>query len=281
MSIQSQSSSTDETLLHRDCPICPPDRVEEPHLLRRVKHWALVQCGSCGFVFLQNPPLPAVVAESFGWVNSLKEEKRRRRTDEPVVYRLSRLGRLPKKILHRDKLRRLMLKFVSEGRVLDLGCGRGQRVESLPDSVVPVGIELEPGPAAAADAAFREKGGYCICAPSSEGLTKLAEANFDGAILYAYLEHEPEPHVVLEALASVLRPGACVIIKVPNYGSINRVLRGTRWCGFRFPDHVNYFSPATLGRLANACGFEVARCGFSDGWFLSDNMWMVLRKPSA
>jgi hypothetical protein len=54
---------------------------------------------------------------------------------------------------------------------------------------------------------------------------------------------------------------------------------GRRWCGFRYPDHLNYFTPDTLRRLARQAGFE---CGFGPGWRLpvSDNMWALLRKPA-
>ncbi len=31
---------------------------------------------------------------------------------------------------------------------------------------------------------------------------------------------------------------------------------GRSWCGWRFPDHINYFSPATLGHLVVDIGFS-------------------------
>jgi hypothetical protein len=33
---------------------------------------------------------------------------------------------------------------------------------------------------------------------------------------------------------------------------------GGRWCGVRLPDHVNYFTPGHLRRMADATGFDSA-----------------------
>jgi len=40
------------------------------------------------------------------------------------------------------------------------------------------------------------------------------------------------------------------------YACLARQLRGRRWCGYRWPDHVNYFTPETLGSFLRTHGFE-------------------------
>ena len=52
---------------------------------------------------------------------------------------------------------------------------------------------------------------------------------------------------------------------------------GRRWCGFRYPDHLNYFSPNTLRAMANKAGFETS-FGLTGCLPTSDNMWAVLTK---
>ena len=76
--------------------------------------------------------------------------------------------------------------------------------------------------------------------------------------------------------ARTLRAGGRVIVKVPNYASWNRRLRGTRWCGYRWPDHVNYFTPATLAAAARAAGLEVVRMNAFDRLPISDSLYAVL-----
>jgi hypothetical protein len=64
---------------------------------------------------------------------------------------------------------------------------------------------------------------------------------------------------------------------VPNFASWNRVIRGAKWCGFRYPDHVNYFSPRTLKLLAEVSGYRMEPQHITDRLPFSDNMYAVLR----
>jgi hypothetical protein len=69
------------------------------------------------------------------------------------------------------------------------------------------------------------------------------------------------------------------VVKVPNWACINRSVRGERWCGFRWPYHVNYFTPDTLREMAARAGLVVSRMSRIDVSPLSDNMYAVLMKP--
>ena len=77
------------------------------------------------------------------------------------------------------------------------------------------------------------------------------------------------------AAQGVIAPDGVLIIKVPNYGSVNRRVFGRRWCGFRFPDHMNYFTPESLVRLCAECGLGVRAFSWLDRLPTSDNMWLV------
>jgi hypothetical protein len=55
----------------------------------------------------------------------------------------------------------------------------------------------------------------------------------------------------------VLAPGGSIYVRVPNYGSLNRRMLGAKWCGFRYPDHVNYFTTTSLGAMAGDCGLKL------------------------
>jgi predicted SAM-dependent methyltransferase len=96
-------------------------------------------------------------------------------------------------------------------------------------------------------------------------------------MLRSYLEHELNPLAVLQELHRTLQPGGVALIKVPNYASLNRRIMGRRWCGFRHPDHLNYFTPKTLRMIAERAGFE---CITNPIWYIptNDNMRALLRK---
>ena len=152
----------------------------------------------------------------------------------------------------RDKLQRLMERYMPRGDVLDVGCGNGHRLDRWPPECVPFGIELEAQVIPEARARFEARGGRVVHAPAVDGMREFADGAFDGAILRAYLEHEPDPRAVLSALRPKLKKAATAIVKVPNYGCLNRKVRGSRWCGFRFPDHVNYFTPDSLRTMVKS-----------------------------
>ena len=85
---------------------------------------------------------------------------------------------------------------------------------------------------------------------------------------------------VLQKILRILRSGAHLIIKVPNYVCLNRVIMGKKWCGFRYPDHVNYWTPKTLIKIISDTGFQIVRFNIRDRFPTSDNMWLVARKPA-
>jgi hypothetical protein len=77
----------------------------------------------------------------------------------------------------------------------------------------------------------------------------------------------------------VLAPGGFAVVKVPNYASLNRMVMGAHWCGFRYPEHLNYFTPKSLAGMAAKAGFA-AGFGLTGRLPTSDNMWAVLTKPA-
>jgi len=181
------------------------------------------------------------------------------------------------RLLPRKKMPDLVARHAAPGNVVDLGCGTGTQLDGLADAYVPYGIEISSEAAAAAGRHFSPRGGRAINAPSLEGLKSFAEGFFTAATLRSYLEHELHPRAVLTELHRTLAPGGVALIKVPNYASLNRRVTGRKWCGFRYPDHLNYFTPASLARMAADCGYE-ARFGPTDRLPTSDNMYAVLRK---
>ncbi len=263
----------------RVCPLCGADNRAQLINPYSQAPWEIKTCAKCGFVYLENPPNYAELEENFAWEKTSAAEEARRNTARPLAKRLSRAFRhFRQRVLKRDKLTYLLYRHLPKGKVLDIGCGGGSVLKDLPVRYEPHGIEISKVLAAQADALARPRGGHVVQASAVAGLAQFPADAMDGALLSAFLEHEAQPAVLLKELHRVLRPGAPVIIKVPNYACINRAVRGAKWCGFRHPDHVNYFTPPSLARLARDCGFRIARCTLGDRWPLSDNLWMVLEK---
>jgi hypothetical protein len=115
-----------------------------------------------------------------------------------------------------------------------------------------------------------------VQASAPDGLARLPERHFRLILLASFLEHEIQPLPVLRRCRELLVDDGHAVVKVPNYACWNRRLRGARWCGFRWPDHVNYFTPGSLREMAARAGLQVARMAFRDRHPLSDSLYAVL-----
>jgi SAM-dependent methyltransferase len=264
---------------HRDCPLCGRNNDGVPSSGYSHGPWAIKECPACRFVYIDSAPHYQVQAETMAWERTTRVEEQRRAAIRPISYRASKRTRFRMGILPKRTMLCCIAARIEHGNVLDLGCGAGQAMESFPLSFTPFGIEISSEAAAIADRVFRSSGGYAINAPCIEGLGRFGAGFFAAASLRSYLEHEAEPLPVLENLWRVLAPGGFAVVKVPNYGSLNRKVMGARWCGFRYPDHLNYFTPKALGTMAAKAGFGIS-FGRTGRLATSDNMWAILTKSA-
>ena len=268
-------------LIHRLCPACKRDNRHRENSKYSRDPWRIKQCFDCGFVFLENTPAYEALVSEFAWESTSHAEKMERRRREPVKQFLSDCSKhLRRRLLKRDKLRRLIGRHIPPGNVLEVGCAAGAILSALPAHHVPYGVEISEYLAKKGNRALARRGGHILHADALSGVGRFEADFFTGIIMSAFLEHEADPGGLLRACLRVLEPGGRIIIKVPNYGCVNRWLRGPRWCGFRYPDHVNYFTPASLRRLCEDAGYAVHQFTYVDRHPLSDNMWMVIRKAA-
>ncbi|HXE92006.1 MAG TPA: class I SAM-dependent methyltransferase [Terriglobales bacterium] len=263
----------------RGCPLCGRDNSACPRLSYAAHPWVLRECAGCGLVYLENPPPYEALEADLAWEKTWAAEHERRLSEEPVFGRVAQaINWMRAHVLHRDKLSELILRYVAPGPVLDVGCADGRALDRLPAGYIPFGIEVSRELHALADARFSRRGGRALRADALSGMQQLSHAFFEGIVMCSFLEHERQPRQALERAALLLKPGARLILKVPNFACWNRAVRGARWCGFRSPDHVNYFTPRLLARLVSDCGLKVRRFGPFDRFPTSDNMWLVAEK---
>ncbi len=256
----------------RPCPACDSARATRIEAYSP-PDWDVVRCDACGFVYLGNPVNHAALEEDFAWEKTY-EEKSRKGGSSP----LSGLNRKLRRLLgHRpgSRAQKVWAKLFEKGRILDIGCGDFLRP---PESSTPYGIELSVGLHARIDPRMRARGGYCLHAPGAEGINEFEPEFFDGIIMSSYLEHETEMMRVLRGAYRALKPGGRVFIRVPNFGSINRRVMGARWCGFRYPDHVNYFTLASLRDVAAKAGFHQTKLLNRANLWIDDNIQALLIK---
>ena len=244
-------------------------------------------------VYLENPPAYEALEDEFAWEKTYAAEKKRRFKEEPVLSRVSAIAKWARLNLKKPRVVKTGASQLSQLRrlfpneeslvLVDVGCGYGDKAERIADMTrvptKPVGVEVSLALAENANQRLRRFGGYCVQKPAVEGMGEFSDDSVHLVVLSSFLEHEVQPVELLTACGRKLAPGGRVIIKVPNFGSLNRQVRKERWCGFRYPDHVNYFTPKTLRATVEKAGLAVQRMGFMDRMPTSDNMWLIAERP--
>ncbi len=235
--------------------------------------WPVVACNSCGFVYLGRVPDYEDLSVNLAWEKQHAEEKERRkktnklaRFDALTRFRL-KFGKVVDRMRHTRAVG-------AGGRVLEIGCGGSTRI---PEGPTPYGIEISEGLSKKARPIFEARGGAVHHEPATTGIEKFPESFFDNIIMRSYLEHEAQPRLILERAFRRLKPGGTILLRSPNYNSANRFIMGSEWCGFRFPDHVNYFTPRSLKALAQSIGYEFRWMNWMS--LFDDNLIVELRKP--
>jgi len=279
--------------MKRVCPLL--ERETRSHTLDIAPPpWIVRECEESGMVFLENPPGYEPLNDELAWEVTYAREVEARKAAEPALYAMSTAAkRFRRRVLKRHKVADMATELVRgsaspEIRLLDLGCGDGDLLGIVMDRLDgearrrcrPHGIEISQELARRSDAALAPLGGRCVHAPALQGLAGFPDGFFDLIVMSSFLEHEIQPLPLLREARRALRGGGRVLVKVPNYASWNRRLRGVRWCGYRWPDHVNYFTPATLSAMAGAAGLLVERMNAFDRFPLSDSLYAVLARPA-
>ena len=258
---------------HRVCPACAGDHPVDLEMYSP-DPWVIVECGSCAFVYLKNPPGYEALKEDFAWETTYaakKESSKGSTVFSPMARKLrNALG------MYRDQNRLFRRYFGNSGKVLDVGSGMGTRI-SAPQ--IPFGIELSSGLHKQSDALMKTQGGYCIHGAGADAIWNFDPGMFDGIVMFSYLEHESEVLKVLRGAHRALNNEGGVFVRVPNFASLNRRVIGPKWCGFRYPDHVNYFTLQSLRDIAHRAQFTVQLIN-KVTLPVDDNISVLLRKSN-
>lgn len=275
-----QENFTTNKVTYRLCPLCNTDNTDIKPSIYSKDQWRIKKCTMCKLVYLENPPQYEDLEEIYAWEKTSSQVAEEKIKKDSILRRGVRvLERYKDNLIQRDKLMDIVNKYFPPGPVIDVGCGGGQVISRLDKKYTPYGIEVSRKLSGNAQKIAESRGGRVFCGNALLGLDTFEKDFFTAAIMSAYFEHESAPGDVLKKILRILKPGAPLVIKVPNYGCLNRMVTQKNWCGFRYPDHVNYWTPKTLKQIITNKGFEIVRFNIWDRFPTSDNMWLIACKP--
>ncbi len=150
------------------------------------------------------------------------------------------------------------IKFVENGRYLDVGCGMGY----FPLVMKYLGMNPHGVEPADFDPELSEK--YSL------NITKsiLEEAGyendyFDVITLNHVFEHVPNPSETMEELYRILKPGGYLIIAVPVSDSLASKVFGKYWAQLDTPRHLYLFSTEILKKYAKKYNFDILKIRYN------------------
>jgi len=141
---------------------------------------------------------------------------------------------------------RLFRRYCTSGSVLDVGCSSGAFLWQL-NQRFPAAYQILGTDVSGAPLDYAESRGVPVIRGDFLA-DSFSGKQFDAVTLWAVLEHLAEPRRFIEKTASLLKPNGLCFVLVPNMNSLAVCLLGARY-RYIYPQHLNYFSAATLRKL--------------------------------
>lgn len=145
--------------------------------------------------------------------------------------------------------------FKERGTILEVGCATGFFLAYARNVGWEVwGIETSEYAARYA----RESLGLKVLT-GTVSTVNLPERYFDVIMMSHVLEHFPDPLNALRQMRSWLKHDGILVIRVPDIGSLDAIVYGRNWEGWRIPYHLYHFSPRSLRAMLRRAGFRVLK----------------------
>ena len=160
----------------------------------------------------------------------------------------------------------LWLPWRAEAKVLEIGCGNGDRLVQL-KLLGWQTLGVEPDPKSAEIASSR---GLEIINHTFES-ELMPENSVDAILLCHVIEHLSKPLEALIECRRLLKPGGILIMLTPNTESLGHRYFGRNWLHLDPPRHLYLFNTNNMSALLKQAGFVSTQCSST----LRDANWTL------
>ena len=214
------------------CPICGHAKSSS---VSYYSEYFLVKCNSCKFVYSEQKPTQQELDEVYNNYDYSTEDS-------------SLTSASMKK--HIDICKYIMsLGKISS--VLDVGCGKGAWLNIFKEfGCDTFGTEYNDDLKT-----FASSVGHIML---DGGLFPIVrkDQKFDLIIFTEVIEHIQNPNEVLSHFNNILSNEGLIFITTPNFSAIERHFLRGKWKNVMYPEHLSYYTPATLNSVLNKNGFS-------------------------
>jgi SAM-dependent methyltransferase len=228
-----------------------------------VGSWSLYECKRCGIISVSPSPSAAELAEYYSVYSH----------DKSVAFSPRAGSRYPlfRKLYHwlsGDVDPRDFIVPAGNSTMLDYGCGEAGSLYDFHARGVKIsGAEISSEMVNAC-----QKSGLDVHQVNNPDLIPFGNDAFDIVYLMQVFEHLRNPHVFLDELLRVTKPGGVLFMAVPNSKSTWRKIFGKNWVsGWFAPFHLFHYDKESLSKLAYQHGFDMA-----DSWSRTPEAWFRL-----
>ncbi len=207
-----------------------------------------MRCAGCGLVYLDPRPaddeLDRIYPADYHAFNFSEQ-------DFGLIHRI-------RSRLEARRLLRWCTHLREDSSVLDIGCGDGFHLDLLrrygnPDWKL-FGVDTNRDAVEAAKTKSLE-----VRCGDAASMAATNASEFDLILLIMTIEHVARPDELLATARQLLKPGGRLVIVTDNSAAVDaQWFKDGYWGGYHFPRHWNLFDSASLTRLAEKSGFEVA-----------------------
>jgi len=243
-----------ETL--KQCPFCNSDNIKilfsaPDRLTNKSGKFHLSQCTNCKLAF-QNPRIKEEYISEFyttdlGYYNPPTEKT------QPKNNIISKIKKyIPNFIKNRQRKIDLMPQSVPNGKLLEIGCSHGQRLEQLKKrGWQTYGIEMDENVAKYA----REKRKLDIkCQKIEEA--QFSQNEFDVIIMSMVLEHLYNPFQQLKTITNWLKPNGQLLISIPYFEGLEFQWFKDYSYGLQLPYHITFLNKKILKKYLHQLGYK-------------------------
>ncbi len=171
-------------------------------------------------------------------------------------------------------IHRLATRYVSGGRLLEIGCGFGYLLARFNERWALHGTDISAHAAAAAQR--RLPHAHVVASDAQDGVP--FGGLFDVVLATNVIEHLSEPERAARHLAAAVRPGGVLVVHLPTINN-----RFNRWL-YRYtyesdPTHVFRPSGTEVNQLFEAVGFETLQSLYCPFW--PPALWQAIKPHPA